>query len=78
MLHDVMDGKMEPRQMNAYGALRLLAACQGHKITDHMAFETLEDMIDKVVEQRGRSSPGIGNYSRSREGNTGHYVDFDS
>ena len=77
VLQDVMDGKLKSQEMNAYDALRLLAACQGYKITDGMDFEKLEDMVDQVVEQRYQSSPGPGSYSRRCKGYGGHYVDFD-
>jgi len=77
VLQDVMDGKVDSREMNAYGALRLLAACRGYNIKDSMAFEELEDMVDQVVERRRKSSPGPGSYSRRRAGHSGYYVDFD-
>lgn len=78
VLQDVMDGKLDPREMNAYDALRLLAACQGYKVTDKMDFEKLEDMVDQVVERRYKSSPGPGSYSRRCKGHGGHYADFDT
>lgn len=78
VLQDVMDGKLDPREMNAYGALRLLAAHQGYTITDSLAFEKLEDMVDQVVERRYKSSPGPGSYSHRCKGYGGHYVDFNN
>jgi len=78
VLQDVMDGKLDSREMSAYGALRLLAACRGYKIMDDMAFEKLEDMVDQVVERHRKSLRGLGSYSRRREGYGGHYVDFDN
>lgn len=78
VLQDVMDGELDPREMNACDALRLLAACQGYKVTDGMDFEKLEGMVDQVVEGRYESSPGPGSYSRRCKGYGGHYVDFDT
>lgn len=77
VLQDVMDGKLDPRAMNAFDALRLLAACQGYKIRDSMEFEKLEEMVDQVVERRYMSSPGPGSYSRRCKGYGGHYVEFE-
>ena len=66
VLEDVMAGRVDPREMNAYGALRLLAACRGYNITKHMAIEQLEDMLDQIVEQRDTSMEPRASHSHRR------------
>lgn len=78
VLQDVLDGKVHRHELHAYAALQLLAACRGYEISDDMAIEELEDMLDEIVKARGRSSPGIGSLGRTREGYGGHYVWYDN
>ena len=75
VLNDVMKGRMHRHEMNAYAALRLLAACRGYEISDEMASEQLEDMVDQLVEEAARRNGmmGGGRYGRAREGYGGWY-----
>ena len=75
VLNDVMKGRMHRHEMNAYAALRLLAACRGYEISDEMASEQLEDMVDQLIEEEARRKGrmGEGGYGRRREGYDGHY-----
>ena len=74
-LQDLLGGKIHRHELEACAPLRLLAAAQGVEISDDVATEELEGMLDEVVEARGREEEeGRGGLARSREGYGGHYV----